>query len=77
MALVPTQAGYLSQAPPIAAVPNAWVLHDGKAGMRSQALGLAEATVKSHVTHVYRKLHAGNRAEAVQRYMRLLSLDHQ
>jgi uncharacterized protein len=25
-------------------VPLAWVLHDGKAGMRSQALGLAEAT---------------------------------
>jgi mitochondrial fission protein ELM1 len=24
--------------------PRAWVLHDGKAGMRSQALGLAEAT---------------------------------
>jgi uncharacterized protein len=44
MALLPAQAGYLSQAPPIAAVPKAWVLHDGKAGMRSQALGLAEAT---------------------------------
>jgi uncharacterized protein len=26
------------------AAPLAWVLHDGKAGMRSQALGLAEAT---------------------------------
>jgi uncharacterized protein len=26
------------------ATPLAWVLHDGKAGMRSQALGLAEAT---------------------------------
>jgi hypothetical protein len=26
------------------AAPVAWVLHDGKAGMRSQALGLAEAT---------------------------------
>src|ERR1700739_3346353 len=26
------------------AEPTAWVLHDGKAGMRSQALGLAEAT---------------------------------
>ncbi len=25
-------------------MPLAWVLHDGKAGMRSQALGLAEAT---------------------------------
>ncbi|MBV8121609.1 MAG: mitochondrial fission ELM1 family protein [Alphaproteobacteria bacterium] len=27
-----------------ASSPLAWVLHDGKAGMRSQALGLAEAT---------------------------------
>ncbi len=27
-----------------AAAPTAWVLHDGKAGRRSQALGLAEAT---------------------------------
>jgi uncharacterized protein len=27
-----------------ASAPTAWVLHDGKAGMRSQALGLAEAT---------------------------------
>jgi uncharacterized protein len=27
-----------------ARAPLAWVLHDGKAGMRSQALGLAEAT---------------------------------
>jgi uncharacterized protein len=27
-----------------AILPLAWVLHDGKAGMRSQALGLAEAT---------------------------------
>jgi len=26
------------------AVPSVWVLHDGKAGMASQALGLAEAT---------------------------------
>src|ERR1700733_4644104 len=34
-------------APPPAAeggVPVVWVLHDGKAGMASQALGLAEAT---------------------------------
>ena len=33
------------RAPPCReAAPVAWVLHDGKAGMRSQALGLAEAT---------------------------------
>ena len=31
------------------AEPTAWVLHDGKAGMRSQALGLAEATGCSFV----------------------------
>src|SRR5579883_3182417 len=33
--------------PPVAAgtaLPVVWALHDGKAGMRSQALGLAEAT---------------------------------
>src|SRR6516162_8714433 len=30
--------------PDEAVLPLAWVLHDGKAGMRSQALGLAEAT---------------------------------
>ena len=29
--------------PPPAPAPSAWVLHDGKAGMASQALGLAEA----------------------------------
>src|SRR5438132_11468352 len=29
---------------PAAPVPAVWVLHDGKAGMASQALGLAEAT---------------------------------
>jgi LuxR family transcriptional regulator, regulator of acetate metabolism len=38
---------------------------------------VTEGTVKAHVTHVYRKLHASNRAEAVHRYMRLLALDHQ
>ncbi|MFZ2004321.1 MAG: hypothetical protein WAV02_04500, partial [Stellaceae bacterium] len=30
--------------PDDSAVPLVWVLHDGKAGMASQALGLAEAT---------------------------------
>jgi DNA-binding CsgD family transcriptional regulator len=38
---------------------------------------VTEGTVKAHVTHIYRKLHAANRAEAVHRYMRLLALDHQ
>lgn len=38
---------------------------------------VTEGTVKAHVTHIYRKLHASNRAEAVHRYMRLLALDHQ
>jgi DNA-binding CsgD family transcriptional regulator len=38
---------------------------------------VTEGTVKAHVTHIYRKLHAANRAEAVHRYMRLLTLDHQ
>ncbi len=40
-------------------------------------LVLTEGTVKSHVTHIFRKLRASNRAEAVHRYMRLLALDHQ
>ena len=34
---------------PASAVPSVWVLHDGKAGMASQALGLAEATGFSFV----------------------------
>ncbi|HEV3389065.1 MAG TPA: LuxR C-terminal-related transcriptional regulator, partial [Solirubrobacteraceae bacterium] len=38
---------------------------------------VTEGTVKAHVTHVYRKLKAANRAEAVHRYMRMLALDHQ
>ena len=33
-----------SRAAPVEPEPRIWVLHDGKAGMRSQALGLAEAT---------------------------------
>jgi len=33
---------------------------------------VTEGTVKALVTHVYRKLHAANRAEAVHRYMRCL-----
>ena len=30
--------------PTVGAAPIVWVLHDGKAGMASQALGVAEAT---------------------------------
>jgi DNA-binding CsgD family transcriptional regulator/GAF domain-containing protein len=36
-------------------------------------LVISEATVKSHVKHLLRKLHAANRAEAVSRYMRIVS----
>jgi mitochondrial fission protein ELM1 len=32
-----------AQPPEVATAPSVWVLHDGKAGMASQALGLAEA----------------------------------
>lgn len=38
------QGALVSRAVVEPAPPVAWVLHDGKAGMRSQALGLAEAT---------------------------------
>ena len=41
---VATPASPLSCAAVPIAAPVAWVLHDGKAGMQSQALGLAEAT---------------------------------
>jgi DNA-binding NarL/FixJ family response regulator len=33
-------------------------------------LFVSEATVKSHVKHILRKLDAANRAEAVSRYVR-------
>jgi diguanylate cyclase (GGDEF)-like protein len=39
-------------------------------------LVIAEATVKSHVKHILRKLRAANRAEAVARYMRLAQPPH-
>jgi DNA-binding CsgD family transcriptional regulator len=42
----------------------------------AERLWVSEATAKSHVTHIFRKLRASNRAEAVHRYMRLLNLDH-
>ena len=40
----PTPAASASFAADDRAAPLVWVLHDGKSGMRSQALGLAEAT---------------------------------
>jgi mitochondrial fission protein ELM1 len=43
MSVAPTDAPWLLKAPN-GLSPVAWVLHDGKAGMASQALGLAEAT---------------------------------
>jgi len=49
MASVPAHTVCWSGAAAGGAEPRAWVLHDGKAGMRSQALGLAEATGCSFV----------------------------
>ncbi|MCW3039406.1 MAG: LuxR family transcriptional regulator [Solirubrobacterales bacterium] len=42
----------------------------------AERLVVSEATAKSHVTHILRKLRVSNRAGAVHRYMRLLNLDH-
>lgn len=39
-------------------------------------LVITEGTVKSHVKHVLRKLRAGNRVEAVSRYLRIAGKDH-
>ena len=43
----------------------------------AEQLVLAEGTVKSHVKHILRKLRAGNRAEAVARYLQLVRRDQQ
>ncbi|MEA2169758.1 MAG: hypothetical protein QOF76_3058 [Solirubrobacteraceae bacterium] len=40
-------------------------------GIASQ-LVISEGTVKSHVKHILRKLHASNRAQAVSRYLRIV-----
>jgi DNA-binding CsgD family transcriptional regulator len=40
-------------------------------GIASQ-LVISEGTVKSHVKHILRKLHATNRAQAVSRYLRIV-----
>ncbi|MHB8696263.1 MAG: response regulator transcription factor, partial [Solirubrobacteraceae bacterium] len=39
----------------------------------AEQLVISGGTVKSHVKHILRKLHAANRAEAVARYMRQVS----
>jgi DNA-binding NarL/FixJ family response regulator len=44
---------------------------EANAGIAAQ-LVIAEATVKSHVLNILRKLHVSNRAEAVARYHRLV-----
>ena len=49
MASLPAHAACWSLPAAGDAEPKAWVLHDGKPGMRSQALGLAEATGCSFV----------------------------
>src|SRR6516164_3740369 len=49
MASLPAHAACWSLPAADEAEPKAWVLHDGKPGMRSQALGLAEATGCSFV----------------------------
>lgn len=44
MVALPVDNDHASPSPEGGAEPLVWVLHDGKAGMASQALGLAEAT---------------------------------
>src|SRR5271167_895643 len=56
MTSLPVYAACWSRPAASGAEPKAWVLHDGKAGMRSQALGLAEATGCSFVEKPLRVL---------------------
>ncbi len=42
----------------------------------AERLVVTEATAKSHVTNIFKKLRAANRAEAVHRYIQLVSRDH-
>jgi DNA-binding CsgD family transcriptional regulator len=46
-------------------------------GRIAEQLVISEGTVKSHVKHALRKLHANNRAEAVARYLKLVTLERQ
>lgn len=43
----------------------------------AEQLVLSEGTVKSHVKHILRKFHAGSRAEAVARYLRIEMRDRE
>jgi DNA-binding CsgD family transcriptional regulator len=43
----------------------------------AEQLVISEGTVKSHVKHILRKLHVGNRAEAVSRYLQMLRRAHE
>jgi DNA-binding CsgD family transcriptional regulator len=43
----------------------------------AEQLVISEGTVKSHVKHILRKLHVGNRAEAVARYLQLVLRDQE
>jgi DNA-binding CsgD family transcriptional regulator/GAF domain-containing protein len=42
-----------------------------------EQLVISEGTVKSHVKHILRKLHVGNRSEAVARYLQLVTRDQE
>ncbi|MBV8991153.1 MAG: hypothetical protein JOY58_13640 [Solirubrobacterales bacterium] len=51
------------------------LLADGSSNKAiADALVLSTGTVKFHVNSILRKLHAGNRAEAASRYLRLLGM---
>jgi LuxR family transcriptional regulator, regulator of acetate metabolism len=53
------------------------ILATGASNSRiAQELVVSEATIKSHVKHILRKLRAANRAEAVYRYRQLTSAEH-
>jgi DNA-binding CsgD family transcriptional regulator len=47
------------------------LMADGATNVRiAETLGISSGTAKSHVAHILRKLNAGNRADAVARYLR-------
>ena len=57
----------------------------GQAGLVAEGIGtgeiakrlyLSESTAKTHITHIYQKLGAANRAQALVTAMRMGLLDH-